>query len=478
MNFNEIKNSLQTHPSLTLLRDRNAPLILGFLYSFFSTNRMAAKAGDEMQLALSVYLEEIEYSDEDDKDFLVLAGKMLDLWCSEEKRYIRRYTNDRGGVVFELTSYTEKTIRWIEDLAEREFVGTESRFSDIHRRLKDLVEGSQEDPEIKLEQLLEKRKEINREIREIREKGIVKSYEAYQIKERFEDISRSARDLLSDFKLVEENFKQITRKLFESEMDRQINRGAMLQLTLDAADEMRNTPQGKSFEAFWQFLMADAGKDEINTLVESVYSLLPDNKNYEKDDFLSKLKHYLHHAGLKILETNHKMSEKLNRILSDKHFMQIHKIREDIREIKKTIIDLDGIMPDNDNFMYMESEPEISMVMDRPLSLPREETVFTQPEEEDLPGTDLSILIDRWVIDPAVINKNISEALKDRISIRLDELLELYPPQKGLGEIMAYMDRASRTVNARINDDESTIVEYTYSGKTRRLTIPEVVFIK
>ncbi len=321
------------------------------------------------------------------------------------------------------------------------------------------------------------RKEINREIQEVREKGIVKSYEPYQIRERFEDISRSARDLLSDFKLVEENFKQITRKLFESEMDRQINRGTMLQLTLDAADEMRSTPQGKSFEAFWQFLMADAGKDEINTLVEAVYSLLPDN-NYEKDDFLSKLKHYLHQAGLKILDTNHKMSEKLNRILSDNQFMQIHKIREDIREIKKTIIDLDGELPDDEHFMFMESEPEISMVMDRPLSLPREESIFKQPDEEELPETDLSILIDKSLIDPAIINQNIRNALKDRISIRLDELLELYPPEKGLGEIMAYMDRASKTANAKIRDDESTIIEYISDGRKRRLSIPEVVFIK
>ena len=98
----------------------------------------------------------------------------------------------------------------------KEFVGAESRFSDIYSRLKDLVEGSQVNPEKRLEQLSVKKAALNREIRDLKEQGEFKVYDDWQIRERFEELSRSARDLLSDFKQVEDNFKGITKRLFES----------------------------------------------------------------------------------------------------------------------------------------------------------------------------------------------------------------------------------------------------------------------
>jgi hypothetical protein len=409
MEYNEIKERLSTHPSLLILRDRQAPLILGFFAYAFRENRMGVISREELQLSLAVYLEDLEWNDEEnEQDYLLLSGKMLDSWCSEKKRYMRRYTNDQGGIVHELTSYSEKTLRWLEDLAPKEFVGAESRFSDIYKRLKDLVEGSQVNPEKRLAQLMEKRNGINREIRELKEHGEFQVYEDWQIRERFEDLSRSARDLLSDFKLVEDNFKQITRRLFESEMDRQMNRGTMLQLTLDALDGMKNTPQGKSFSVFWRFLMADFGRDEINTLVSSVYELVRENEDLREDAFLRELKYYLHQAGMKILD------------------------------IKSTILKLGERIPEGQEFMHTGTSPEINLPMERPLSLPKEEIRFEEPKEGDPGETDFSILFDPWFVDPLVIRKNIKKALGDKPSVRLSEILKLYPPEKGLGEVMAY----------------------------------------
>ena len=154
-------------------------------------------------------------------------------------------------------------------------------------------------------------------------------------------------------------------------MNRQMNRGSLLQLTLDASDEMKNTPQGRSFSSFWRFLMADFGKDEINTLVSSAYDLVSKDDDLQGDTFLRDLKFYLHQAGMKILDTNHKMAEKLNRILNDSQFFEMHKIREDILDIKGMILKMEEHVPDDPALMFLESSPQIILPTERPLSFPR-----------------------------------------------------------------------------------------------------------
>lgn len=478
MEYNDIKDQLVSHPTLLILRDRQAALILGYLGQVFNENRMAVLSREDLQLGLAIYLEDLEWpSTDENSDFTRLAGDLLDSWCHEKKRYLRRYTNDQGVIVYELTSYSEKALRWMEDLEPKEFVGAESRFSDIFSRLKDLVEGSQVNPEKRLEQLNEKKAVLNKEIKDLKEQGEFKVYEDWQIRERFEELSRSSRDLLSDFKQVEDNFKGITRRLFESEMNRQMNRGSMLQLTLDASDEMKNTPQGRSFSTFWYFLMADFGKDEINSLVSSVYDLVKEDAELQGDSFLRELKYYLHQAGMKILDTNHKMAEKLNRILSDSQFFERHKIREDILDIKSLILEMKGQVPENPSMMSMNHSAEIILPMERPLSLPREEIIFEEPEFGEREETDLSVLFDPWYIDPKQIRNNISRALKNHSSIRLSEILQKYPPEKGLGEIMAYLEMASHSRSAIIQDNEKQLVEYTINDVKKSLMVPEVVFL-
>jgi seryl-tRNA synthetase len=125
----------------------------------------------------------------------------------------------------------------LESLQKREFVGTESRFKDIFRRLQELIDNTSDDPKRKIQELEAKRQELKEEIAHIKKTGKTDTYNDTQIKERFFEISKTARELTSDFKEVEQNFKDITLNIYKKQTQRDLHKGDILGYALDATEE-------------------------------------------------------------------------------------------------------------------------------------------------------------------------------------------------------------------------------------------------
>jgi hypothetical protein len=482
MDYVFLKSSLDHDPAVRLLRSAQAPLVLSFLYAAFKENHLITVSHQELVIRLAGFLERHGQGAEEGGAVLDRAAQLIDSWCGEQNRWLRKYVDDRGAAQHELTPALERAFRWMEDLRPREFVGTESRFQDILRRLRELVEGSGEDPEKRVAELQEKRAEIGREIRRIRRTGRVESYTAVQVRERFEEISRSARDLLADFRQVEQNFKELVREILREQSGSDADRGSLLGFTLDMVDELHSSPQGQSFDSFWQFLVADSGRDEINRLVDEVFRLLAEKGLSARDVFLRKLKFYLHQAGKKVVETNHLLAEKINRILAQQAARERRRLRELIGEIRRLALRHVDRPPEAEDFLRLEGAPELSMVMDRPLSTAQRETVFELPEAADarLEGADLTVLFDRFVVDPKLLRERVHELLAgaERGQVTLREVVERHPVEKGLAEIVAYLSLASTMERALISESDTDILRYRRDGKEVRVDVPRVIYLR
>ena len=482
MDYLFLKTSLETDPAVRLLRTAQAPLVLSFLYAAFKANHLITVSHQDLVVRLAGFLERWGQGGEEDEPVLDRADRLIDSWCSEQNRWLRKYLDDRGTAQHELTPALERAFRWMEDLRPREFVGTESRFQDILRRLRELVEGSGEDPGKRIDELKERRAEIGREIQRIRRAGRVESYTAVQVRERFEEISRSARDLLADFRQVEQNFKELVREILREGSGSDADRGSLLGFTLDMVDELHSSPQGQSFDSFWQFLVADSGRDEINRLVDEVFRLLAEKGLAQQDLFLRKLKFYLHQAGRKVVETNHLLAEKINRILAQGTVRERRRVRELIGEIRRLALRNVDRPPELDFFQWMETVPELSIVMDRPLTTAQRETVFELPEAdgERLEDADLSSLFDRFFVDPRLLRARVDAMLAgaDRGQVTLREVVEHHPVEKGLAEIVGYLSLASTMERAMISESESDALRYQRDGKEVRVEVPRVIWLR
>ena len=96
---------------------------------------------------------------------------------------------------------------------------------------------------------------IQSEIDRIRATGAVESFSPVQINERYAQVLGTARELLSDFRQVEENFKRVAREIAERQALPGITKGAIVGHLLDSHDALRDSEQGQSFFAFWNLLI-------------------------------------------------------------------------------------------------------------------------------------------------------------------------------------------------------------------------------
>jgi Protein of unknown function (DUF3375) len=485
MRYEEIDQLIEQAAPIKLLRMRSAPLLISFLYAEFKQRNRITIPSYELTSRLSDYLEQLKFDTiliDEKGDSLTIARKYIDQWCSEENRYLTRYPDENGEPMHELTPAVERVFQWLESLQKREFVGTESRFKDIFRRLQELIDNTSDDPKRKIQELEAKKKEINEQIAHIKKTGKTDTYNDTQIKERFFEISKTARELTADFKEVEQNFKDITLNIYKKQTQRELHKGDILGYALDATEELKTSDQGKSFYAFWQFLISGDKQDELMLMIEYVYQLLRAREIEAADNFLKKIKIYLHTSGQKVINSNHLLADKLSRILVEKEMTDRRRSQELMLDIKNLAVQKIGQFAGQKDFMHIEGGTDISMDMDRPWGEAPQIANFTnQPQgigSTQLENANFGKLFDQFELNKQEVERSIAKVLGDKSQITLRELTHLQPITKGLEEIITYFSIAAQSSKHLVDSHHLDLIEWVGEDNVKRnLTLPKVVFI-
>lgn len=485
-----IERLIEGDSGIRLLRSRNASLVVAFFLRAFKERHRQSLPSDSLESLLADFLKEHsaeDFSEEDeglspsDADLDQRARLLVARWCSDRVGYVRRYHDERGTPVVELSASVERLLGWLEDLEPAEFVGAESRFRDILYRLRDLSEHTTVDPEARIRELEGRRKELAAEIREIRETGEARVYTAVQITERLRELSRSSRELLADFRQVEENFRSILSTVYREQSNLEMARGQILGYTLDASQALRESPQGQTFETFWLFLAEDAGKNEINNLTTGILSRVAEQGVSWTDPFLPKLKLYLHEAGKKVIGANRLLSDRLNRVLARQDANGYRRAKELIGEIKSLSLRAIDDPPRADPFLCIDGRPEVFFPFARPLVFPPREIAFAPMArgEREIRPDQVVDLFSQFSIDEGMLIdrlRAVQDRLRGRGQVSIGDVIAEYPVEKGLAEVMAYFSIATRSESAVIRRDASETLEYAEGESTVRVTVPKVIF--
>ena len=484
MRYEEIEQLIDHAPTIKILRARTAPLLISFLFAEFKARNRITIPSYELTSRLSDYLETLRdtsFFNDERGDTLTLARKYIEQWCSEENRYLTRYPDENGEPMHEITPAIERVFQWIGTLQKREFVGTESRFKDIYRRLQELIDNTSDDPQRKIDELEAKQRDIKAQIAQIKKTGKTTTYNDTQIKERFYELSKTARELTADFKEVEQNFKDITLNIYKKQTQRELHKGDILGYALDATEELKTSDQGKSFYAFWQFLIADNKQDELMEMIEYVYQLLRLREIDAADNFLKKIKIFLHASGQKVINSNHLLADKLSRILVEKEMTDRRRSRELINDIKNLAVQKIGQFSGQRDFMQIEGGTDISMDMDRPLSDPPQIANFAnQPQgigSTKLENANFDKLFDQFELSQKELRKNIEQTLLTASEITLRELTKLYPINKGLEEVISYFSIAAQSKKHQVDSHNLEVIEWLGEDEVKReVALPKVIF--
>src|SRR5260370_40518751 len=96
--------------------------------------------------------------------------------------------------------------------------------------------------------------------------------DATQIKDRFLLMASTARGLLSDFREVEQNFRNLDRAVRARIAGWDDGKGPLLEEIFGQRDAIADSDQGKSFRAFWDFLMSPTRQEELSRLLQEEFA--------------------------------------------------------------------------------------------------------------------------------------------------------------------------------------------------------------
>lgn len=485
MDHDTLDRMRQSHPAWRVLVADHAPLILSFfIVSFIQPNRRAIPA-PELTAQLDAYLDQLRetYPERYPRS----AREYLEDWAAPNRAYVRKYYPKSGSdAEFDLTPATERAIEWLQALAPQQFIGTESRLLTLFQLLRDLAVGAQEDPESRIRDLMRKRDEIDREIEQVRQ-GRAGPLDVTQVKERYAQIADTARRLLADFRQVEENFRVLDAQMRERIAVSTQPKGALLDEIFGETDHIQRSDQGKSFGAFWEFLMSPVRQDELREWLRAVHAL-DAIRDLTTEEFVRSIPSMLLDAGEKVHGTVALLVDQLRRFVDDQAHLENRRILDLIHEIEARAITLKAAPPSMANFAGLESfAPELNLPMCRSLyKPPRNPLLDLTAIEKGEAELDLAALFRQSTVDEGLLRAHIAELLRVRPQVTLAELATEYPPQQGIAEIVTYLRIAAHGGAMVDETSQDTIIvpASTISGVggsargAKQIRIPRVIFIR
>lgn len=476
LSYSSLNQLYKIHPSWRLLRAENAPLILSFLDKVFVQPNVRFMTQANLVSKLEDTLYQLRIS-EGAESFPRTAQAYLDDWAQNEKGWLRKfYPVGSDEPHYDLTPATEKVLTWIESLTGKIFVGTESRLLTIFELLKQMVFGSETDSEARIAELEKRKAELDNEIKAIKSGNMVLMDET-SIRDRFMQFSTMARELLSDFRAVENNFRQLDSQVREKIATWDGTKGALLEQIFGDRDVIVDSDQGKSFKAFWDFLMSSRSQEEFTSLLEKVFSM-DAVAPFAEDRRLRRIHFDWLEAGEHTQRTVASLSQQLRRYLDNQAYLENKRIMEILDSIAQKALQVRDRMPSGSFMTISDSSPEIRLPMERPLYTPPLKVIIDSVVKEAAEeGIDLQKLYDQVYVDKNELQANIQKELQIQDQITLSSVIEKHPLSKGLAELITYLTIASEnslTVFDELHNEE--IIWQDSNGKRKKVLISRVIF--
>ncbi len=444
LDYREIRYRLDTFAVFRLLRKPGAAFMLGFLHEQFKTRHQTDLGRARLSEALSAYAELARLSGDEEPGWgesRADPASYLDDWANEG--FLRKfYPPDANEACYDLTPDAERALEWVSELSGRGFVGTESRLKALVDAIRELAYGAAFDPEERKRELLRQRAALDGELERL-ERGEAEPLDDTRVVERYYGIEDAARRLLADFKQVEQNFRDLDRDTRERIIASEGARGGVLKDLFEHRDAIMASDQGKSFQAFWAYLMSLETREELQGLVARVLGL-DAVKNAPRSFPLESLDAGLVAGGARVQRMTWRLNEELRNFLDERSRREARMAGKLIDEWKRLALARKDDPPLGRSFLEVEGDPDLTLVMDRPLFRPEADTVIRErPAALGAPAAPTDALYDQDSVDLGELAARLRVALAEDGQACVSRLAERWPPTQGAAELVGYLRLAA-----------------------------------
>ncbi|HUB71059.1 MAG TPA: DUF3375 domain-containing protein [Acidimicrobiales bacterium] len=428
---------LRAHPAWKLLRSPHAELVLSFLDRVFVQPNAASIPARDLSAQLDDELFALNQRLGEDA-FPKAAAAYLDDWASDDHGWLRKYYSAGSDDPFyDLAPAVEKALLWVSELYPREFVGTESRLNTIFELLRQMVFGAESDPDERLADLRRRRADLDDEITRA-EQGDITVLDAVSQRDRYQQFAKTARELLADFREVEDNFRRLDRQLRERIAGWDGPKGALLDEAVGGRTTIAQSDQGRSFQAFYDFLLSDRRQRELSELLGRLGEVEALAEHY--DDRLARVHFDWIDACERTQATVRLLSEQLRRFLDDQAWLENRRVFDLLRSIESRALRA-RYAPKPATVMEIDdTEVEFVLPTERPLHRPS--SIAAIDSEGMVAGSqdfDADDLLRQGYVDREALARGVLATLRGRPTIGLAEVLADRPIEQGLAELLGYL---------------------------------------
>jgi hypothetical protein len=241
---------------------------------------------------------------------------------------------------------------------------------------------------------------------------------------------------------VEHNFRRLDRNVREKIALWEGAKGALLDDIMGERDAIGDSDQGRSFRAFWDFLMSSRRQEELSERLDRVLAL-PAVAALKPEPRTRRVHHDWLEAGEHAQRTVARLSQQLRRFLDDRAFLENRRILDLLHGIESKALALRASPPVAGLMAIDAMGADVQLPLERPLFTPSVKPRLAElalvTGEDDI---DTARLFGQVVVDKARLRATLQRTLRRQPQITLRELLAAEPLHEGLAELVAYLELA------------------------------------
>lgn len=467
---------LRELPMWRLLCADKAPLTLGLMQVFLLE--------EAKTLGASVLLERLQRElvtlRDAGEDMPQSAQAYIAEWLSRGW-LSRRFPADAPEEVYELTTEAVTALRFLLGVMQPRQMATESRLALVIQQLARLAEETDDNPRTRLQALQAERARIDREIERV-SKGHVDTLPPERALERAREIIALSDELTGDFRRVRDQFGTLNRNLRESLLDNEGSRGDVLEALFEGVDVISSSDEGKTFAAFWRLLTNPNESSTLSQALEDVMSRpFASSLTLGERRFLRNLTTRLIGEGKSVHEVLQHFASGLKAFVQSKEYLEQRRFNTLLKTAQREALVAKDFVQPNRSVQYELTLTSSSLgSVSRWRLLDPEERVADATMAEAQPAAVslemVSELVRQSDIDFNALQQNIHAMLQRQDVVRIDELLDAFPAEQGLGSVVGYLALGAKS--GTVTDTPVRVGWVGSDAQPRHATVPTVFFVK
>lgn len=468
--YNSLSALLQDNRTWKLLRAETAPLIIAYLKNIFAEEREVAY--DTARANLKEFLE--EYRKQEKLDAERPATEYLREWM--DKGWIMEMNN-----TIIMTDAAQKAISFCKMIKNNTVSTSATHLQMLQNEIRQFCIDIGTDNKLRIAALREQRDELDTRIKMIssgKDKGLTES----EKKERIRAISDLAVRLPDDFRLLEEETRNIDRAIRVKMIEKGGTKGRVLKHVLDEEKRQRKTDHGAAYDGFFKLICdhdnMQAFKDQVSYILSQ-----PVAKYISKEqaEFLRKLVDILVRECDRVRKVRARIDENLRIYIESSDFQENFVVSRLLQHLERSGV----TMRKRDINLRTEIEVVIdtgTVKVSSPLAItlksPDEITDYSDVEEHENSSTvSQRILKNLDLVRMSEIRKSIIKTLGNASEMSVADIIRKNTIRYGLQEVVSYV-RAAGEYKARTDNLEKDTVEVRdcrKPGSVLKINIPRQI---